>query len=552
MAATADPAAGSDKALRSQSSPPIAKIPLEVLQRISYFLKTRDLGTLRLTCRSIEQALYQPFVREFFTIKQFMFMGDSLQALVDISKSRMSHHLKCVSFGLECFPNDMNRSLADPEKERHYREVFSDTFVMLSTGQHVDMLVEAFTNLPNLEGIIVRDLNSRRRYRDGPNAEWTSYCAPTLFSSTGFRLNAEAGGGWHMSSPRTFGNQVFSSIFYALAKGGVRIKSFENMCTFRTQIQDFAFELPRSHRPEFINVLEGLEKLYVAIDFGWRNWQGRNTHSTDSRPKLDTKLSKFLSYCTNLKALRINETECCDAHLLQFLTWLATPVKSAQSSPDPPQAEQQSSTTQQPMIGRTPPIALPRLEKLSLGCMSVPAPLLHGVIRKFAPQLKSIELHRVVLLQPRSDDDDYSAIDDLPPKIILWVDFLKRLQRTPELDLEYIKISCPKQTWTTTSDSMQVRFDGKDAMREYRGSDWKHFLKEITPGMEGMWPSIRRQEEIEEDEEDDMDEEDDGDEDHSSSNSEAENFDWGLLDDGYDGFGAIVVEIEDGGDFILD
>jgi hypothetical protein len=83
---------------------PIQKIPLEVLLRITHFLTTPELGKVRLLCRSMEQALYTSFTNEFFTRKQFMISEESLQALIDISKSRLSRHLRKVHIGLATTP----------------------------------------------------------------------------------------------------------------------------------------------------------------------------------------------------------------------------------------------------------------------------------------------------------------------------------------------------------------------------------------------------------------------------------------------------------------
>lgn len=86
-----------------QSASPFNKVPLEVLLRISSHLTTPELGALRLTCRSIEQSMFNTFMREFFTKRQFMLTEDSLQALIDISKSRLSDCLSHVIVGTnEC------------------------------------------------------------------------------------------------------------------------------------------------------------------------------------------------------------------------------------------------------------------------------------------------------------------------------------------------------------------------------------------------------------------------------------------------------------------
>lgn len=44
----------------------------------------------------------------------------------------------------------------------------------MNSGQDVDMLTEAFSNLEHLDTVGMRDFNSRTRYRDSPRNEWRS------------------------------------------------------------------------------------------------------------------------------------------------------------------------------------------------------------------------------------------------------------------------------------------------------------------------------------------------------------------------------------------
>ena len=46
---------------------------------------------------------------------------------------------------------------------------------LLQTGTARDMLVEAFSNLPNLHTVGLRDYDGAGRDRDGPNARWRSW-----------------------------------------------------------------------------------------------------------------------------------------------------------------------------------------------------------------------------------------------------------------------------------------------------------------------------------------------------------------------------------------
>jgi hypothetical protein len=169
--------AGDNKPLR------LVSIPLEVLLQITSNLTTPEYGNLRCTCKHIEATLFPSFSREFFTKRQFMFTEFSLQALVDISKSRLSSCLNHVIFSLErpsvrtFLPT--SRMPVSPQSNMHAKnnrllQEYVDHMSLINTGQDVEMLAEAFSNLGNLETIGMRDFNSRSRSRDHPDIEWKS------------------------------------------------------------------------------------------------------------------------------------------------------------------------------------------------------------------------------------------------------------------------------------------------------------------------------------------------------------------------------------------
>jgi hypothetical protein len=163
--------------------PRLISIPLEVLLQITSNLTTPEYGNLRCTCKHIEATLFNSFSQEFFTKRKFMFTEFSLQALVDISKSRLSSCLSHVIFGLERpflrpFPIT-SQIVADPQsnmrvKNNRLLQEYVDHMSLINTGQDVEMLAEAFSNLGSLETIGMRDFNSRSRNRDHPNTEWKS------------------------------------------------------------------------------------------------------------------------------------------------------------------------------------------------------------------------------------------------------------------------------------------------------------------------------------------------------------------------------------------
>lgn len=453
---------------------PIQKIPLEVLLRITYHLSTPDLGSLRLTSRSVEQFLYTTFVNEFFTRKQFMITEDSLQALIDISNSRLGPHLRYVHFGLDRFPEGVQRPLSDDDKERKFRERYANNFTLWNTGHHRDMLVEAFRNLPNLEDVIIRDFNSRQRSRDGPNAEWHSYGFTTAFNETGVSLNQGMTGIWNSGFPYQYCSQVFAAVLSALGAAKTNIKGIEILSRNANHLRDFAFNIPKFMEPSVMAVLQGLEKLHLCIDLAWRNPNvGWSMNSGTSRSAPDLFIRKFLSHATNLKNLRINEHRTNSAGLANLLDWMIDGD------------------------GNGPPNSMPKLEELSLGTMNIDAPRLLKLVAKFAPSLKKLELWKVTMVRNLPPNAPSSPT----PKEIFWANFLKKLTEIPSLELRHFKVGMLQQQWIEKPVPAHVSFKGIGPTRQYTGPDWKHFIGEIKPLLEVHWPHDHDTDESEENDE---------------------------------------------------
>ncbi|POR30999.1 Uncharacterized protein TPAR_08741 [Tolypocladium paradoxum] len=456
----------------------ITKLPLEVLIRIARGLATTDLCAFRLTCRAIEELLYVTFTNEFFTKKQFMITDDSLQALVDISKSRLGAHLRFLHFGLDRFPEELPRPLPDGEKGRKFMQRFRNHINMWSTGWHRVMLIEAFRNLPSLEDVVLRDYNSSKRSRDGPHAEWTSYGSTTIFKETGIRLSQGTSGVWNSGFPvqgcsQDFAfqgcSQVFALVLHALGVAGASPKGLEVVVRNANYLRDFGFTVPRYAEPSILPVLQKLEKLHLTIDLSWTS--PRVGPLSQAAP--DTDLRKFLANIPNLKNLRINEHHDYNPALTDFFQWLAAPPSGDASQEANGHGE-----------ASTDPVAMPHLEELSLGIMNLDCATLLGVIRKFAPTLQRLSLWRMTLqrdLPPGSDPND-------PPKNIFWADFLTQLRHIPDLNLRHFKAGMLNQTYTHRSKPYYVSFKDGAATVVYTGAHWRDFVEEVTPQLQVKWP----------------------------------------------------------------
>jgi hypothetical protein len=380
----------------------LVQIPLEILIRITYFISTVDLGNVRLSCKALEQSLFNFFSYEFFRKKQFMVTSDSLQALIDIAKHpTLGPCLKHVIVSTERPPLSA-RSLSDEPRAR-LELAFADNMHLLAAGGLRDMLVEAFTHLPNLDTIDIRDFNATSRNRDGRGTQWRSYGAVSLERST----NAIV-----ISGPRgaqdLYSTQLFSAVTAALATAQARPRSLEvlvrNPSWAPFALQDAAFYVPPRLEGSMSSLLSSLRSLHLTLSL---------TRSAGMRPFM---FHKFLSLAPNLTWLRLNFSHTNGEDIQDFLRWLALRDSSKATGPLAMQ-----------------PIQLRHLERLDLGTAETDPETLAGLVAKFAPSLTSLYLRRVCLFNPQNP----LGTDRVNP----WVRCLAAISRLPGLRLRVIDFS---------------------------------------------------------------------------------------------------------------
>ncbi|KAH8733920.1 hypothetical protein BGZ61DRAFT_343755 [Ilyonectria robusta] len=424
---------------------PFQKIPLEVLLRITCFLGTPDLGRVRLTCRSIEQSLDTTFIKEFFTRKQFMLSDHSLQALIDISKSRLGVHLRMVHFGLDHYPPPTAvRRTANDQYEKRQLERYADMFTLWSTGYQRDMLAEAFRNLPNLEDVVIRDFNSRKRARDGPFFQWTSYGSTTANRETDSNIIQNRYNSREQKFTSNFSSQVFSAVLMALGQAGARPKGIEVMARNNNHLKSFAFNIPPYMEASVLPVLQNLEKLHLDVNMIWRTEPVVSAPDPNLLLASDFMLCKFLLNTTHLRHLRINEAGKDDIRLSGFL--------------------------------------ICHLEELNLGFMHVEASWVLNVVRKVAPTLKRLQLWKLTLRRGLPDNHVGA-----PPKVNFWGKFLERLKGIPGLELRHIMVGSVQQHWYSRPSHSLVTFRDGNSMMNYTGTDWRHYVGEEIAGMKVLY-----------------------------------------------------------------
>lgn len=442
-------------AINPQQASRLVQVPPEVLIRITDFLSTPDLGSVRLTCRAIERNLFKTFSHEFFRKKQFMVTSDSLQALIDISKHpTLSPCLKHVIITADRVDPGFDRSGFDPELNRRLDAALADHSYLMATGGLRDMLIEAFSNLSNLEIVDIRDFNSTSRTRDGPGTPWRSYGFRTLVASTGASIATN-----FRSPGDNYVRQLFWAVTAALALAGARPKSIEVLIQSLTPcawgLDNYSFFIPPRLEKPIGQLLSSLQSLHLTLDF--------LSHLIAST----VMTQKFLSLASNLTWLRLN-FRWRDQGSESFLTWLG--LKAGQRSANPMDME---------------PIQLRRLERLDIGQVKVSPKTLLNLVAKFAPSLRSVFFRRVRLV----DDKNTSAA-----RINLWAEVLSKMARIPGLNLRMLDLAL---LWCGTTDgwSDRVYFRNRDRLVTERrcSASAMPFEKAVSQAIDDMdipWPAL--------------------------------------------------------------
>ncbi|EHK42017.1 hypothetical protein TRIATDRAFT_302318 [Trichoderma atroviride IMI 206040] len=512
----------------SPAALPLLQVPPEILDRITWHLHTTELCNFRLTCKSAERAVHFRFTSEFFTRKQFMVSEFSLKALIDISKSRLAAHLRHVHISLDQVDETASsRVTMSPKTRSLYQQRLAEQSTLWTLGLVSKYLADAFSRLPNLETVALRDFNSTRRSRDGPRAQWRSYGSQTLAGETGAHPVTSQLFNWGSAALLDRANVLFKAIIHGLGLANVRLKNLEVMERNGNLLFDSAFHLHPDFEAAYAPVLGNLQKLHLCIDVYWA------TAPHAAQPYHQKNLIKFLSHCQGLEELRINGkrnsySKGSRLNLHLFMSWLA-------SSEAKPLSQLQSADISVDSQDAPPAVEFPQLSNLSLGMMALTLDETVQLITKFAGSLQRLELWRFQLMADPGTDVDMEE-----KKQNLYISLLKRLLAIPNLNLRHIKLGMLQQMLDVSGryNKMQaIEFtkdepastDGeKDAAApaaqhtrrrptnnsmEYTGSDWRHFVRhEMMPRLHIINPDegvdrLSSDEEPEDLSEDDEDEE---------------------------------------------
>ncbi|KAI0840742.1 hypothetical protein F5Y06DRAFT_294005 [Hypoxylon sp. FL0890] len=467
---------------------PLLRVPVEVTVEIASYLTTPDYSTLRLVCKGIEDKLFESFARELFSRRQFMFSEFSLQALVDISKSRLAGHLKELNISLER-PRRMQLinpiHFADGHDAVQYTRASEDYLShqgLVTTGQDLELLVQALHNLPKLKTVGLRDSSyfDRCRIKDPIGR---TYGAPTFFQKAGYPCSVfHAGNGPMSEGVATYFCHVFWTILRALGKTERNTYPQLDVDLLSGYIPDIAFNIPRYLEPTILPVLEGLTVLY--LDLGQNVFQSLVSHGQGGcRTHAGFFLATFLSKTQSLICLRLRFLHCLDYQAVEILQWLAgLPV-----SPESPNSavfveSAQNMQGEFPEMPETPDFQ--HLQYLELGFVKVELPLLLAVYKRYQANMRVISLHTVTIT---------NSVDARTGKPVnMWARFLRRITKL-RFELTGLRLCSLNLTYEGDKYMLRYKLRGQEPegaaewISDWTGTDWERAAHEVIGSMVVHW-----------------------------------------------------------------
>ncbi|KAK3326064.1 hypothetical protein B0H66DRAFT_550004 [Apodospora peruviana] len=461
-----------------QADSHLTKVPIEIVDRITKYISTKDLGNVRLSCRGLENATFPFFSREFFTKKQFMGYTISLQALVDIANHEtLAPCLKHVILSTDRFEGRGYHSFQgirlDDAQYQALQLARADHENLMAAGGLRDMLVEAFSKLPNLKTVDIRDFNSRSRTRDG--GQWTSWGSTTLTEAIGFEPAPRPGPGLGVQFWINYPSQLFSAVTAALAASQARPESIE-LVLRSSSVSDHAFFIPQRILPSLIPVLSGLKQLHLVLA----------PHS----PLNNSNIGKFLQHTPNLTWLRLN----------------------FQSTLNPENSENLFARLSRSDADNANHITLQHLEQLDLGSLTINPKVLVHLVASFAPNLRTLSFRRVKLVG-RAEDHNNTDINT-------WAKLFSKLALVDGLDIRKLQVSHLDHGFGPVSFGAKRSGYRQGAVLEqtYEGQSTQDVVAQVVADVTPFWPHLP-------DDDEDEDEDDslaDDDEDNDENDDEAD------------------------------
>lgn len=415
----------------------LSSLPVELLAIVVAHLEWEDYAAFRLTCRRIEAVLFPSFARDSFTTCHVMRTPESIQTLIDISKSRLGPFVQQLGVSAEVLrsTNESSRG-SQPSGPSEDTSLTADQDAFISTGRYREMLAEALLKLQSVQLVQIRNVYSSALYsmstapRD-PSAKQRSLGLKKIILEQEQMVESAV----NRERPTVQGDKdsaraCLHSTLLALGKADARPRGLEvagNTDTLGFNCK--AFHIPACISSSIIPVLAQLENLVLSVSPGSNLGPVRCPVPFVRPIEISTyDLRTFLEYTTQLKILDIN-FNCLENLYDGFIEWLAS------VPPRPPQWAL-------PWPG--PAIAFNCLQALSLHYIyGVRVQELLSVVQKFAPTLQNLYLHRVHL-ETHLQGDQASA-PRAPGSV--WIEFLRSLKvDLSDKKLRYLRLTKVMET----------------------------------------------------------------------------------------------------------
>ncbi|KAK5709418.1 hypothetical protein LTR17_019817 [Elasticomyces elasticus] len=476
--------------------PPMLALPPELVLRISSTLTTPELGCFRRVCKQVEVQLFDSFAREFFTKRQFMIEHPSLQALVGIANHPVfSKHLVEVIISTDTLISSAHGN-QDLLPRALSAEGYMHREVLIHTGHARDMLVEAFSKLPNLRTVGLRDYDGKDRIRDGHHAYWRSY---------GWTYGRDEADHRHHCA-QVSPVPLLPMLLYALGSAHATPSNIEVFLRRHPKLTPASFDVVSDVTKPVLGALRTVMLHIMA------SHPHHRVSSNDDDLWHQLPIKRFLEHTPAVEELRLNfEPSEMLGH--QMLGWLGEDVSTVPAS-----------------IPHVPSLALPALRTLDLGKLNTDVETLVSVLAKF--DLATVNLWQVTLrCKDRIEHEEDTS---------RWTRFFEALARvlSPSSGLKRFSVGYPNQAYgadgsnvinsmLNNADLRRVFFkkdhsadspkEDKASYRAGYGSSIKHWLEEIA---ERTWMPSYQPIDLTDDSEDDENEEDEDVSDDSEGDEE--------------------------------
>lgn len=412
----------------------LSSLPVELVTIVVAHLEWEDYAACRLTCRRIEAAMFSSFASDSFTTCRVMRTPESIQTLIDISKSRLSPFVKQLGVSTEVLRStNWSSRGSKPSRPSQEPSLTVDQDAFISTGCDREMLAEALLKLQSVQLIQIRNAYNTASYsmstapRD-PSAKQRSLGLKKILVEQQQMIEPAA----NRTRPTVRGDKhsaraCLYSTLLALGKADARPKELE--ITSKAGFDCEIFHIPACISTSVIPVLAQLETLYLSLSPGTNVGPVWGPSLPGARPRktstYDVRI--LLQYTSRLRTLdlRFNKLE---NRYDGFIEWLASVPSGATPG-----------TLPQP----APAIAFNCLQALSLHIIyGVHVQALLSVVRKFAPTLQNLYFYRVHL-ETHLQGDQASA-PRAPGSV--WIEFLRSLKIDLSDKLRYLHLDRVMET----------------------------------------------------------------------------------------------------------